>query len=329
MFIDQVKITVQSGDGGNGCKSFRREKFVPLGGPDGGDGGDGGDVAFVVDKRLATLLDYRYHRQIKAGRGGHGTSKKCKGKRGEDIEIKVPPGTVVRNVETGDTLADLTDDGSRFILLRGGRGGRGNHGFATPTNQAPDYAQPGQEGKELLLELELKIIADIGLVGLPNAGKSTLLSRISAAHPKVADYPFTTLQPNLGIVSLGDYDTFVVADIPGLIEGAHEGKGLGIQFLRHIERTRALLFLVDISSPNPEEDLETLRNELRFYSEDLLKKPILVAASKMDVLPPEERENPHLAGKADISISAVSGEGLQILLKKLGEVVLLSRKSDI
>jgi GTP-binding protein len=329
MFIDQVKITVQSGDGGNGCKSFRREKFVPLGGPDGGDGGDGGDVAFVVDKRLATLLDYRYHRQIKAGRGGHGTSKKCKGKRGEDVDIKVPPGTVVRNVETGDTLADLTDDGSRFILLRGGRGGRGNHGFATPTNQAPDYAQPGQVGKELLLELELKIIADIGLVGLPNAGKSTLLSRISAAHPKVADYPFTTLQPNLGIVSLGDYDTFVVADIPGLIEGAHEGKGLGLQFLRHIERTRALLFLVDISSPNPEEDLNTLRNELRFYSEDLLKKPILVAASKNDVLPPEEREKPHLAGKADISISAVSGHGLQILVQKLGEVVLLSRKSDI
>ena len=328
MFVDHAKITVQSGDGGNGCKSFRREKFVPLGGPDGGDGGDGGDVTFIVDNRLATLLDYRYHRQIKAGRGGHGTSKKCRGKRGDDVEIKVPPGTVVRDCETGDTLADLTDDGSRYVLLKGGRGGRGNHRSATPTNQAPDYAQPGEEGKELQLELELKIIADIGLVGLPNAGKSTLLSRISAAHPKVSDYPFTTLQPNLGIVSLGDYDTFVVADIPGLIEGAHKGKGLGIQFLRHIERTRALLFLVDVSSPDPEDDLETLRSELSHYSEDLLKKPILVAASKTDILPQEVRERADLSGKADLSISAVSGDGLQTLIQRLGELVLMSRTTE-
>ena len=329
MFIDQVKITVQSGDGGNGCKSFRREKFVPMGGPDGGDGGDGGDVVFTVESHLATLLDYRYRRLIKGGRGGHGTSKKCKGKRGEHAEIKVPPGTVVRDIETGETLADLTDHGSRFVLLRGGRGGRGNHGFATSTNQAPDYAQPGQQGREMLLELELKIIADVGLVGLPNAGKSTLLSRISAAHPKVADYPFTTLKPNLGIVSSGDYDSFVVADIPGLIEGAHEGKGLGIQFLRHIERTRALLFLIDVSSENPEEDFATLRNELGSYSEDLLKNPILVAASKIDVLPPEDRGKADLAGNADLAISAVSGDGIQDLVHKLGTLVLQSRQTDV
>ncbi|MDA0747563.1 MAG: GTPase ObgE [bacterium] len=326
MFVDQVKIQATSGHGGRGCSSFRREKFEPHGGPDGGDGGDGGDVVLVVDSRLNTLLDFRYRPHVEGGRGGHGSGKKFKGARGEVAEIRVPPGTVVRDADTGEILADLTEHETRLVLLRGGRGGRGNKRFATPTNRAPDYAQPGQPGQERALELELKLIADVGLVGLPNAGKSTLLSRISAAHPKVADYPFTTLRPNLGIVSFNEYDSFVVADIPGLIEGAHEGRGLGIQFLRHIERTRVLLFLIDVSSPTPEHDLEVLRNELNSFSPDLLKKPTFVVASKIDILPPEDREEPLLEGKAELAISSATGEGIPLLIRRLGEIVNQSRQ---
>ncbi|MDP6775826.1 MAG: GTPase ObgE [Candidatus Latescibacteria bacterium] len=328
MFVDQVKIFVRSGKGGNGCSSFRREKYVPHGGPDGGDGGDGGDVVVAPNAQLSTLLDYRYRQHIAADRGGHGKGKKWKGKRGEDAVIQAPPGTVVRDADTGEVLLDLADADGPVILLRGGRGGRGNTHFATPTHQAPERADPGQEGQERHLELELKLIADVGLVGHPNAGKSTLLSRVSAAHPKIADYPFTTLQPNLGIVSLDDFSSFVVADIPGLIEGAHEGRGLGFQFLRHIERTRVLLFLIDASQPAPVEDLEVLREELRHFSPRLLLKPSLVVTSKIDLLPPDEREASRLGGAADLAISAVTGEGIQNLIGLLAEKVRTGRSTE-
>ena len=328
MFIDQVRIFARSGDGGDGCMSFRREKYVPRGGPDGGDGGDGGDVVFIVDSRFTTLLDHRYRQHASGLRGEHGMGKKRTGKRGQDVEVRVPPGTVVRDTDTGEILADLTADGERVVLLKGGRGGRGNARFATPTNRAPEHTEPGREGIERHLELELKLIADVGLVGHPNAGKSTLLSRVSAAHPKIADYPFTTLRPNLGIVRFGDFDSFVMADIPGLIEGAHEGRGLGFQFLRHIERTRALLFLVDVSSPSPEKDLRVLRNELNRFSPALLKKPFLVAASKTDLLPPEERNGVSAGGYADLAISSVTGDGLQTLVQRLGDLVKQGREAE-
>ena len=328
MFIDQVRIHARSGNGGNGCVAFRREKYVPRGGPNGGDGGNGGDVVFLVDPRLSTLLDLRYRQQIDAERGGHGRGKSQTGGRGEDAEIRVPPGTAVRDAETGEVLADLTDDGQRVILIKGGRGGRGNASFASPTKQAPMEAEPGGKGQERHLELELKLIADVGLVGVPNAGKSTLLSRISAARPKIADYPFTTLQPNLGIVRLGDWDSFVAADIPGLIEGAHEGRGLGFRFLRHVERTRALLYLIDVASSTPEEDLATLRDELGSFSQELLVKPSLVAATKIDLLSPEKRVGPHVGGRADLGISSVTGEGIDDLVRRLGELVRQSRSAD-
>ena len=328
MFVDEVRVLAQSGSGGNGCKSFRREKHVPRGGPDGGDGGDGGDVVAVVDDRLNTLLDYRYRQHVAADRGGHGAGKKFKGKRGEDAVIRVPPGTIVRDAETGEVLADLTASEDRVVLLKGGHGGRGNARFATPTNQTPERANPGGDGAEKQLELELKLIAEVGLVGLPNAGKSTLLSRLSAAHPKIADYPFTTLQPNLGIVKLDAFDSFVMADIPGLIEGAHGGRGLGTRFLRHIERTRVLVFLVDASSESPAHDLEVLKGELAAFSSDLLKKPSLVAASKLDLVPPDEKIPPLLDGEADCGISAVSGEGLEGFLRHLSQVLKASRQSE-
>lgn len=327
VFVDQVKILARSGDGGNGCCSFRREKFVPRGGPDGGDGGDGGDVVFEVDAHLSTLLDQRYRQHASAGRGQHGMGKNRTGNRGEDYVLRVPPGTVVKEAEGGDVLADLVEPGDCAIVVKGGRGGRGNARFATPTDQAPERVHPGSPGTELLLELELKLIADVGLVGHPNAGKSTLLSRLSAAHPKIADYPFTTLQPNLGIVPFGDFDSFVLADIPGLIEGAHKGKGLGFQFLRHVERTRVLLFMVDVTSPDPEADYAVLREELGHFSPALLQKPSYLAATKVDALPPEERHNVQIGGEAAHPISSVSGEGLEALVQKISILVVGNRRN--
>ena len=328
MFVDQVKIYVRSGTGGNGCKSFRREKFIPRGGPDGGDGGDGGDVVCLVEPHLATLLDHRYLQHANAGRGEHGKGKNRTGSNGEDYTLRVPPGTVVKNAESGEILSDLTDPGERVVIAEGGRGGRGNARFATPTNRAPERAEPGQVGVEIEVELELKLIADVGLVGHPNAGKSTFLSRISAAHPKIADYPFTTLQPNLGIVPYEDFGSFVVADIPGLIEGAHEGKGLGFQFLRHIERTRVLLFMVDVSSHDPEGDLAILRGELEHFSPALLEKPSLLSATKIDAIPPEDRAVSQISGMEAMPISSVTGEGLPPLLHALGDIVQDSRTTD-
>ena len=328
MFVDRVKVYALSGNGGNGCRSFRREKYVPRGGPNGGDGGDGGNVVFTVDSGLSTLLDYRYQQHLKAGNGQHGMGKNQAGKRGQDATIRVPPGTLIKDVETGEILADLTTPGEETVVVTGGKGGKGNARYASPTNRAPERADPGGAGEERHLELELKLIADVGLVGHPNAGKSTLLSRVSAAHPKIADYPFTTLQPNLGIVKFNDYNSFVMADIPGLIEGAHEGKGLGYQFLRHIERTRILLFLVDISSPAPKVDLETLQSELAHFSPALLQKPHLVVASKIDLLPPEQRHEPFLEGLTDLALSSATGEGIQTLVHRLGDLVSQNRTDN-
>ncbi len=327
MFIDQAKLTVYSGDGGNGCRSFRREKFVPRGGPDGGDGGDGGDVFVLADAGLNTLVNYRFHQHVRAEHGRPGTGKKFKGRRGASAMVRVPPGTVVRDADTGETLADLTACNERKVLVKGGRGGRGNARFATPTNRAPETAFPGEAGQEKRLELELKLIADVGLVGLPNAGKSTLLSRISAAHPKVSDYPFTTLQPHLGIVSFNDFDSFVVADIPGLIEGAHRGKGLGHRFLRHIERTRILLFLLDSTSPDPERDLDILRNELHHFSPGLLQKPSLTAFTKIDILAPDEKMRFPRSNRY-LYLSSVSGEGIPELVQHLGNLVDSNRAGE-
>ena len=313
MFVDYAKIYVKAGDGGNGCVSFRREKFVPKGGPDGGDGGRGGDVLVVADGNLSTLLDYRYRTHYKAGRGGHGRGSKRHGRDGEDVVLRVPVGTVVRDVESGKVLADLTEHGQRVVVAYGGKGGRGNAHFATPTDRAPRYAEPGRPGQERWIELELKLFADVGIVGFPNVGKSTLLSRLSAAHPKVADYPFTTLQPVLGVVQVGEYEHFVLADLPGLVEGAHEGKGLGLRFLRHVERTGLLLFLIESTSPDPEGDLEKLRHELKSYSPELLNKPYLVAMSKADLVPPEGRRG--LDGA--LFVSSVTGEGVDLLVLEL------------
>jgi len=328
VFVDEVTIQARSGDGGNGCSSFRREKFVPRGGPDGGDGGDGGNVVLQVDPHLSTLLDQRYQQHAWAERGGHGMGKNRTGTRGQDFVIRVPPGTVVRDAESGHILADLTEPDECEVVLPGGRGGRGNARFATATNRAPERADPGGPGQEKALDLELKLIADVGLVGHPNAGKSTLLSRVSAAHPKIADYPFTTLQPNLGIVRCGDYDTFVMADIPGLIEGAHEGRGLGFQFLRHIERTRVLLYVVDTSAPDPAADLAVLRRELEHFSSALPQKPSLLAASKVDVLPPEDRPHVTVGNEPAFPISSVTGEGLNELIQAVGDRVRQSRQDE-
>ena len=327
MFIDQAILTVRSGDGGNGCKSFRREKFVPRGGPDGGDGGDGGDVVFLSDAGINTLINYRFHRHIRAEHGKPGAGKKCKGRRGASAMVRVPAGTVIRDADTGETLADLAGRDERIVVVSGGRGGRGNARFATPTNRAPETAFPGESGQEKRLDLELKLIADVGLVGYPNAGKSTLLSRLSAAQPKIADYPFTTLQPHLGIVSYNDFDSFVIADIPGLIEGAHLGRGLGHRFLRHIERTRILLFLLDSSSSDPERDLDILRNELHHFSPGLLNKPSLTAFTKIDILAPEDRTRKRRSDRY-LYFSSVSGEGIPELVQQLGRLVDRNRSDN-
>src|SRR5213596_801508 len=274
MFIDQATIRVKAGDGGNGCVAFRREKFVPKGGPSGGDGGVGGSIYVVASARLNTLYHLQFRKDWKAGRGEHGMGSNCSGQHGDDVIIELPIGTIVRDEMTGEVLADLSADGERVLVAKGGRGGWGNQHFATATRQAPRFAQDGSAGEERTLAIELKLIADIGIIGLPNAGKSTLISVISAAKPKIADYPFTTLTPNLGVVSADDDQTFVVADIPGLIEGAHEGHGLGHEFLRHVERCSALLHLVDLSTDDhPDADAEVVARELELYAKSLAEKP--------------------------------------------------------
>ena len=285
MFVDLAIIEVIAGTGGSGAEAFRRESRVPRGGPAGGDGGKGGDVVLQADGQLTTLLDYSYRRHYKAKRGMHGEGSKRTGKSGEDLVLRVPPGTVAYDAETDEVIGELLDEGASVMVARGGRGGRGNARFATATNQAPIRWEPGVEGEERSVRLELKLIADVGLVGEPNAGKSTFLSTVTAAQPKVADYPFTTLSPNLGVVQLSDFRTFVIADIPGIIEGAHEGKGLGHQFLRHIERTRVLLMMVPVDSLDPQAEFDRLRAELEAYSPDLAATPYMVALTKVDMLP--------------------------------------------
>ncbi len=315
MFVDRVIVNVEAGTGGSGNSSFRREKYVPLGGPDGGDGGRGGDVTVRADRNLTTLLDYTYRDSWKAERGQHGEGSNRTGRSGDDILLPVPPGTIIRDADSGELLGEVMNDGDAVLVAKGGRGGKGNAFFVTPTHQAPREWQPGEEGQTRRLELELKLIADIGLVGQPNAGKSTLLSVISAARPKIAAYPFTTLSPNLGVVPLSDHRSFVVADIPGIIEGAHEGKGLGLQFLRHIERTRLLAFVIPIESDDWQAEFDQLRNEIRSYSEALAEKPYCVVFSKLDLLGESyvpEIEAPGAFGK--FAISAPGRMGLDDLL---------------
>ena len=318
MFLDYAKIYVKAGQGGSGCVSFRREKFIPMGGPDGGDGGKGGSIILKVDPQLRTLIDYKYHSQYNAKRGQHGKGGNKHGRKGEDIVLKVPPGTVIKDEETDQILADLTKAGQEFTIAKGGRGGKGNARYATSTHRSPREWEVGERGEERSIILELKLIADVGLVGKPNAGKSTLLASISAARPKIADYPFTTLQPNLGIVKHQSMNSFVVADIPGLIEGAHEGKGLGLQFLRHIERTNIIVYLIDPMDSEEENPLKTfkdLHEELKKYSPLLIKKSALVVFSKQDIwvendlLSKFKNKFPYLI----LGISAVSGEGLEDL----------------
>jgi GTPase len=329
MFIDEAQIFVEAGDGGRGCVSFRREKYIPKGGPDGGDGGKGGDVVLLADRNLATLLDFRYKRRYRAGRGEHGRGSDQTGRAGEDCVIRVPVGTMVRAQESGERLEDFISDQQRCIIAHGGRGGRGNTRFKSSTNQAPRYAQPGEAGEAHWLILELKLLADVGLIGLPNAGKSTLLSRLSAARPKVAPYPFTTLVPQLGIVRLRDEQSCVMADIPGLIEGAHAGRGLGHQFLRHVERTRVLLHLVDMAVPDDEHPLdhfEMVNRELFAYAPMLAEKPQLVVATKMDVASAKDAWDSFQSvmkarGRRVLAISAVTGEGIGTLLDELQKVL--------
>ncbi len=327
MFIDQATIRVKAGDGGKGCVAFRREKFVPKGGPSGGDGGTGGSVWIVASKRLNTLYHLQFQREWKAGRGQHGMGSNCSGHDGDDVTIELPVGSVVRDKQTDEVIADLANDGDRVLVAKGGRGGWGNQHFATATRQAPRFAQDGNPGDERELFIELKLIADVGLVGLPNAGKSTLISVISAAKPKIADYPFTTLVPNLGVVSADDNQTFVVADIPGLIEGAHEGHGLGDQFLRHVERCSVLVHLVDLSAnEHPDQDAEVIARELALYSQTLAAKPRIVCGSKLDsaIDGNSEKLRAYAAkhGYDYHEISAVVGDGVRELVRKLARFVL-------
>lgn len=319
MFVDYAVINVYAGAGGSGAEAWRREAGVPRGGPAGGDGGKGGNVILRADRQLSTLLDYRYQQHYRAERGQHGMGKNRTGRDGADLVLRVPPGTVVKDADTGELLGELLEDGDELVVARGGRGGRGNAAFATPTRRAPTYWEPGEEGEERRIALELKLIADVGLVGQPNAGKSTLLASISAARPKIADYPFTTLEPNLGVVQLPGSRTYVVADIPGIIEGAHQGRGLGLRFLRHIERTRTLAYMIPVDSPDPQAEYEMLREELHSYSEELAEKPHCVVLTKMDLLGPGESppkiEAPEAWGV--YAISAVSRKGLDELLEGL------------
>jgi GTP-binding protein len=331
MFADRAKIIIKSGKGGDGHVSFRREKYVPDGGPDGGDGGKGGDVIFEVDEGLNTLAEYRHRRKFAASPGEQGGKRNCHGKNGDDLVLKVPEGTVIKDAESGKVIADMSGENRRMTILKGGRGGLGNQHFATSTMQAPKYAQPGQEAIEIEVQLELKVIADVGLVGFPNVGKSTLLSRVTNARPKIANYHFTTLQPNLGVVDMEDGGGFVIADIPGLIEGASEGVGLGHEFLRHIERTKVIVHVVDAAGTegrNPVADIRAINRELEAYNHELLKKPQVIAANKMDAVYGDENEvlqNLRNAFEKDgmkvFPISAVSGQGLRELLFEIRDLL--------
>jgi len=344
MFVDEVDIRVTAGDGGRGCMSFRREKFVPRGGPNGGDGGNGGSVFIVATDHLNTLVNYRFHPNYEAQRGAHGQGSNRTGHDGKDIELQVPVGTMVYEIEDDASgaapsdrplklIADLTEPGQRVLAAQGGHGGFGNAHFATSTNRAPRRVEPGQPGEDKQLRLQLRLLADVGLVGFPNAGKSTLISHISAARPKIADYPFTTLTPHLGVVTLDGDRSFVVADVPGLIEGAHAGHGLGHQFLKHVERTKVLVHVVDVSEASgrdPVQDLETVRRELKLFDPTLLDRPQIIAANKVDVLADESRLSrltahaaPH--GLRVFPISAVTGEGLRPLLEAIWQPIELAR----
>jgi GTP-binding protein len=335
-FIDEVKVRVMAGNGGRGCVSFRREKFVPRGGPNGGNGGDGGNVVAIADPQLTTLLDLRYQKQYKAGRGQHGMGKDQHGKRGDDRIIKVPVGTIIRDSETAELLGDLKSPGEQVIVAAGGRGGKGNAHFVSSTHRSPRFAQPGEPGEDRQLAIELRLLADVGIIGLPNAGKSTLISVISAVRPKIADYPFTTLVPNLGVVGCGDGQSFVVADIPGLIEGAHQGQGLGHKFLRHVTRTSVLIHLLDAAKINEEDplaDWTTVNRELALFDPELMEKPQIVVANKMDI--PEARANRELLGKKLpkqyqplYAISAATGEGVPALVQKIGALLNELRRHD-
>ena len=326
-FIDEAIITVQSGKGGRGCVSFRREKFIPRGGPDGGDGGDGGNVVFVASIRKRTLYRFRHQKLLKAQDGRYGLGQCKHGKNGADLIIEMPVGTVVSDAETGEIIKDFTADGESFVIAKGGRGGRGNKRFATSRHQAPRFAQPGEPGQSLALKLELKLLAEVGIIGLPNAGKSTLISRISSARPKVGNYPFTTLTPSLGMVQPQWGEPFAVADIPGLVEGAHSGTGLGIKFLRHIERTRILLHLIDVTTIDPADPLQsykTINKELALYSEKLAAKPQIVVLNKMDM--PAAKEAAELfqaviENQKVILISAITGAGVDRLISELAEAI--------
>jgi GTPase len=335
LFIDQVRIRVKAGDGGNGCLAFRREKYVPRGGPSGGDGGRGGDVVLVSSEHHRTLLQFRYNPEHVAQRGRHGEGSNRKGHEGTSIERTVPVGTLVYDDATGEQLFDFSEPGQRFVAARGGRGGKGNARFATATHQAPTEHEPGKPGEDRILRLELKLLADVGLVGFPNAGKSTLISRLTAARPKIADYPFTTLEPQLGVVQLEDFRSFVIADIPGLIEGAHEGHGLGVQFLKHIERTSLLAHLVDVSEStgrDPVHDFETIMRELESFNPELARKPMFVIATKMDAAQDPERpasleKLAQSLGLPFFAISSVSGQGIEVLKHSMAARILDASKS--
>lgn len=322
MIIDYAKIYVKAGDGGEGAVAFRREKFVPKGGPSGGNGGDGGSIIFVADSNLSTLLDFKYKRKIVADNGVKGAKSLKDGKAGKDVIIKVPVGTIIKNAKSEEVLLDLNKAGEEVVFLKGGIGGKGNSNFATATHQTPRYAQPGRPGREMDIILELKLIADIGLVGFPNAGKSTFISVVSAARPKIADYPFTTLEPNLGIVKYKDYKSFVIADIPGIIKGAHQGKGLGYKFLKHIERTKILLLLIDSTVEEPENEYEVLIEELSKFSELLKDKPKVIAFTKSDLLSEEDKKKLSELKIKDYDnkifvISAVAQDGISNLIDYL------------
>jgi len=329
MFIDEVEFKVKGGDGGDGVVSFRREKFIDKGGPDGGDGGDGGDVILKVDEGLHTLADFRYKNLYDAGDGKNGSGKNQTGRQGKELVLKVPPGTIVYDDDNGARMADLTDPGQKFIVAHGGRGGRGNARFKKSTRKVPKFAEQGKKGEEYSLRLELKVMADVGLAGFPNVGKSTLVAKVSAARPKIASYHFTTLKPNLGVVKLGDYRSFVMADIPGLIEGAHKGVGLGDEFLRHLERTRMLVHVIDVSGiegRNPLADFDIINKEIKNYNKSLASLPQVVALNKIDITSarknlPEVKENLEDRGYKCFPISAVTGEGVKDLIYYVGELL--------